>query len=801
MASNLSSPPVLFDHSRHRLSIRRFDEPLDVLAFEGEEQLSQCFTYRIEFTSPSPDIAAEQVLGHSASFSLYPLPEKPAYRGAQVLPPEPLRIVYGVITALRRLSASRDEARYQVTLQPRLALADRGKQCRIYQRQSVPQIVESVLRERHRFAEYELRWHLVCQYPVREQVMQYDESDLAFIQRLLAEVGIWYCFVNHESAELAVVQFSDMRKGLHYGVELPYYPYSGLNVGEQDSVWNLQTQHQVVEKQVNVRTYRYDDVWAQLDADIDQARGDVTTRGEAYHYGDDYSQPGNRHAFYKDVQPETAVFYARLHHERYLNQQTRLTGTTTSPTLAPRQVLTITGDAPQAFQPRIIITQLTTRAARDCSFVAHFTAIPYHQDIYYRPPALPKPVMAGTLPARITSHTANDPYSHLDMQGRYKVSFLFDRDTWKAGEESLWLRLARPYAGNTHGLHLPLIPGTEVAIAFEQGDPDRPYIAHALHDSHRPDLVTKRNYRRNVLRTPANNKLRMDDTRGQEHVKLSTDFAGKSQLNLGHVVDAERRKRGEGFELRSDHWGAIRGGKGLFISADAQAKGACDVLTMGPATNLLDKALASMKQNQDIARNHNSRPLAIEGLSALQGDAKNLQAPAIVLSAPKGIAAVTPASLLLNSGDGLYVRSDDEINLAAGERLAVQAEQGVSLLARQEGMRLVSGDGPLEIESHGQGMSLIAQQDVTVQTVEGHLQLTAKQGITLGCGGGCIRITPTGDIEIHSPGLVSVKGQHRFTGPASTVFQLPHLPGSVCEECQEKARAMGQAFAVREAQP
>ncbi|WP_200813831.1 type VI secretion system Vgr family protein, partial [Mycobacterium avium] len=110
---------------------------------------------------------------------------------------------------------------------------------------------------------------------------------------------------------------------------------------------------------------------------------------------------------------------------------------------------------------------------------------------------------------------------------------------------------------------LPLIAGTEVAIAFEQGDPDRPYIAHALHDSRREDHVTLRNYKRNVLRTPANNKLRMDDTRGQEHVKLSTEYGGKSQLNLGHLVDAERKKRGEGFELRSDGWGSIRGGKGV----------------------------------------------------------------------------------------------------------------------------------------------------------------------------------------------------------------------------------------------
>ncbi|MBU5201644.1 DUF2345 domain-containing protein, partial [Vibrio cholerae] len=89
---------------------------------------------------------------------------------------------------------------------------------------------------------------------------------------------------------------------------------------------------------------------------------------------------------------------------------------------------------------------------------------------------------------------------------------------------------------------------------------------------------------------------------------------------------------------------------------------------------------------------------AIDGLQQLQKDAKDLTAPAILLSAPKGIGAVTPASLLINSGEALYVQSNDEINLAAAQRLSIQANQAISLLAQQEGLRLVSGKGPLEIE-------------------------------------------------------------------------------------------------------
>ncbi len=142
--------------------------------------------------------------------------------------------------------------------------------------------------------------------------------------------------------------------------------------------------------------------------------------------------------------------------------------------------------------------------------------------------------MAGTLPARVTSTTENDTYGHIDKDGRYRVNMLFDRENWETGFESLWVRQSRPYAGDTYGLHLPLLAGTEVAIGFEGGNPDRPYIAGVLHDSAHGDHVTIRNYRRNVLRTPANNKIRLDDERGKEHIKVSTEYGGKSQLNLGH---------------------------------------------------------------------------------------------------------------------------------------------------------------------------------------------------------------------------------------------------------------------------
>ena len=493
---------TFFDHSRHTLKVRNVDAVLDVLAFEGTEGLSQLFNYTVEFTCLDGDISAEKMLGQDASFSLNSVPNPPPVW--EVNPPKirPLHTLHGVVTGFKRLSGSVDEARYAITLEPRFALLGRGQQFRIYQHQSVPGIVESILRSRHDFRGRDFFFNLVREYPKREQVMQYGESDLAFISRLLADVGIWYRFTCDERLNIDVVEFHDHQRFYQFDVELPYRPQSGLGSSGQDAVWALQSSHHVVEQHVNIRAYHHRVANAYLDGDLDLTRGATTTYGEAYHYAEPYSVLGDPLAYDEDLQSESGFFYARLRHERYLNGQTQLSGISSSATLAPGQVLTVTGGAPKAFAPRAVITHITTRAARDRSFEVSFEAMPYVDKVCFRPPLQKKPQMAGTIPARVTSPQAYDPFGHIDIEGRYKVNFLFDRDTWKPGQESMWLRLARPYAGDTHGLHLPLIQGTEVAVAFEQGDPDRPYIAHALHDSEHPDHVTMRNERRNVLRTP-----------------------------------------------------------------------------------------------------------------------------------------------------------------------------------------------------------------------------------------------------------------------------------------------------------
>ena len=786
---------LLFSHSHHLLTVRGCSALLDVLSFEGEEALSEPFRYVIEFTSADKTITPQQMLMQDATFTL----QAPADQGFGINIQQPVRTIQGVVTAFERLSASRDETHYSLTLQPRLALLSRSHQNRIYQDMSVPDIVEHILRTRHAMRGEDFVFTLAQAYPRREQVMQYGEDDLRFITRLLGEVGIWFRFTADTRLNIDVVEFYDDQRHYEQGLVLPSVPPSGQHDSGTESVWALKSQHNVVQQLVFTRDYNYRNAPEEMSQSADVTSGDVTTYGEAYHWADNYLAPGSDGQ--RNPEPESGAFYARLRHERYLNDQTRLSGRTSSAALAPGRELKVTGGAEvtEVFRQGVVITGIHSRARRDRSYEVAFTAIPFSENYGFRPQPGDRPVMAGTLPARVTSTKTNDIYGHIDRDGRYKVNLLFDRDHWQPGEESLWVRQVRPYAGDTYGLHLPLLAGTEVAIAFEQGDPDRPYIAGVLHDSAHPDPVTIRNYKRNVLRTPANNKIRLDDARGKEHIKVSTEYGGKSQLNLGHLVDSEKQPRGEGFELRTDSYGAIRAGKGIFISADGQPKAQGEQLAMEPAASLLKGAKNLVAGWESVTQTHRNFPPDVDTLKQFVEKADQLKKPVLLMEAPEGIGSVTPESILLHSGNGLYMQSIGEVSVASEQRLSVNASQAISLLSRQEGVRLVSAKGPLSIESHSDILSLTSLQDVTVQSTQGHLQLTAKNGITIGCGGAYIRLTPQGEIEIHGPGLLSLKGQHNLQGPASEDFQLPDLPSSVCKECLKRAQELAQGFVPREA--
>ncbi|HHQ8345618.1 TPA: type VI secretion system Vgr family protein [Escherichia coli] len=757
--------------NRYHLIIPSCSSPLDVEHFSGREEMSQTYYYIINFTSTDNDLDAGLLLRKSATFTM----------GTGGLKEQvSQKVVHGVITDFRRISGSADQAKYQVILEPFIKLLDRQHRShRFFVNKSVPEVVTEVLQE-HGLKGWEFEFRLKKTYPKREQINQYQESDLQFIQRLLAEVGIFYFFTLQPDTQTEVVHFGDSQAALTFDKTLAINSPSGMNDNRADSVWGLNVTHNVAEASVTTKAYNHREAQYLLQsapADMTHGDGDGINYGEVYHYHFRHLERGDK----IDPVPETANFYARLGHERYLAEQVRITGNSTDATLAPAQVLTITDSLPPTLpallRNPVLLTCVGFSASRKDALQVVLKGVPYSEVICWRPPLLPRPKVTGTMTARVTSAKEGDIYAWQDASGMYRVKFDADRDDKNPGQESMPVRLAKPYSGDAYGFHFPLIQGTEVAIAFEEGDPDRPYIAHALHDSRHVDHVTDKNGTRNVIRTPVNNKLRMEDKRGEEHIKISTEFGGKTQLNLGHNVNASRKLRGEGAELRTDDWISIRGGKGIFISADMQPQAQGKMLDMNEAIRQLELALSLARSMAKAATAANATQGDISCQQRLNSSLTDLTAPGMLLHAPDGIGMVSARALRIASGsESVGIMSGDNTDISAGQSFTVVAEGAVSLLSRNQGMQLLAAKGRVNIQAQSDDLSMSSQQNLDIQSSEGKVTVSANQELILACGGAYIKLSG-GNIELGCPGQILLKSTNmQKMGPTSLDIASVEMP-------------------------
>ncbi|MRS90071.1 type VI secretion system tip protein VgrG [Enterobacteriaceae bacterium RIT714] len=745
---------------------------LDVLSFEGVESLSKPYSYKIKITSALKDIPLDSILSLRATLIIRAPNNKwskysPDYDKWNVE-----RQIEGVVTSFSLISTSPDESVYEITLEHTLALLARRRRSAVYLNENVPDLVKKILKE-HRFEGYEIDYDLLTNsYPDREMIVQWGESDLQFISRLLSEVGIWFRFENHqEHPDIIVIVFSDSGNRYLFDQKIAHISHAGLSSNDY-SIDQLTARHSVVSAGVRTKNFDYRLSYsAILDADADVFRGGPVTYGTDYRYADIHHEPGDRYG--KKSGGESSWFYAKLHHEILLNNQTVLSGLTTSPLLTPGMVADIAGHIPRAFDDGFVITAMVVSASRDCALQSRLLGIPYRDNVCFRPEPLPRPRIPGTVPAIVTSTNDNDIYSHIDGQGRYWVKFDFDLDEQTKGYESMPVRLARQYAGGTYGIHFPLIAGTEVAIAFEGGDPERPFIAHALHHAPNPDLVTNRNNTRNVIRTAGLNKLRMEDKRGKEHVKVSTEYE-KSQLSIGHLVDATGKQRGEGAELRTDNRATVRAAKGVLLTTEPQPKAQGQQLEMNAVIAQLQSALTlatSLQQSAQTAQAFNVDTGPQQQLNTILD---KLSEPGLVAYGDRGMGLITPETLALSAGQNLSLNASNNGSFNFLKKLSVAVGQGLSLFTRATGIKIIAAKDDISVQAQRGEMGLLSDRDFHVQSINGNVTVSAKKNIQLMCGGGGLRINEDGSIKIFSPGIVQIKGAVLdWSGPESATDKTP----------------------------
>ncbi|HFO2908216.1 TPA: type VI secretion system Vgr family protein, partial [Escherichia coli] len=204
---------------------------------------------------------------------------------------------------------------------------------------------------------------------------------------------------------------------------------------------------------------------------------------------------------------------------------------------------------------------------------------------------------------------------------------------------------------------------------------------------------------------PANNKLRMEDRRNEEHIKLATEY-GKTQLNSGHLVDSQGQLRGKGTELRTDEWGTLRAGKGLFVAADAQAKAQGEALDMDAALKEIDRLNQQLQQLENAAERAQALKADIDSqIQMFEQRLKPLN-EAVLFSAPEGIALTSGEDVQLAAGQNLAVNAGGDISTGTMGNLTALAGERLGLFARSGQLSVKSGEGPVEVQAQNGSMRL-----------------------------------------------------------------------------------------------
>lgn len=720
---------------------------LSVVSCTVREQVGELFSASITLTHPER-LAREDYLGRAATFTIAPQDGEP-------------QRFHGFIADFRHTKTTPDECTYIFTIKPLAARLTLTHSFRVFQGKTGPQMIEQLLRK-HDLRGGDFSFRLRRHYPEHAFRLQYNCTDWAYVRILMEQEGI-YCYrVAGDQGDTLV--FADDVDHYVYQptLALPYREVAGLNAAE-DAILSLAMHAQTVPKSYLVADYNPDQAWERFRAEANIACQDSTTYGQPYLYGTGH------------LDQAQAQWEAQLRHEAAIATQIQYHGQATEPALHPMRVIQTDVDLPDA-PHGLLITEVTHTGARDQAYTNTFTAIP--ADRRYRLPLNETswPKIPGTLSARVTSSPGNTKYAYLTDRGLYRVRFDLDFDpSWPQGGESVPLRLAKPFAGKLQtGMHFPAHVNDEATIEFYGGDPNRPYISGFQHHSQATDLITHRErwMSRNVIRTQADNKLQMEDWEGQEHVKLSTEHSGKSQLTLGHIVDGQRQKRGEGAELRTSGWMALRGGKGVFLSADDQPASG-QQLAMDNAIGLLQQALLqsealgeAAKAAQAIAADHDRQK------ALLDNTLHQLKQAGILVSAPAGMALASGSDLQLTASKNLIATASNHTDISAMKRFTLAAGELVSIFAQKLGIKLFAARGKVEIQAQSDAMQLLADQDVTVTSTKGRIVIEAKTELILKCGGSYLRLSSTG-IEDGTRGDRTVKAAaFSRQGPAALSAEM-----------------------------
>jgi type VI secretion system Vgr family protein len=489
-------------------------ETFEVMNYSGADAIGSLYKFDVTLISENADIAADDVINKQATLLMYRDEEYYPYSG--------------IISEFKFMGKNHDRATYVVKLVPKLWLLELSKQSRIFQKKTVPQILKLVL-DGSQLSDYYSFKLEDSKYPELEYVVQYQESDLNFLSRLMETNGIWYFFnespllpeeVDGESGKetLLITDKPALFESIGDPEEILFRTESGMTEqieeDEKESIHGFQCNRNVVPKDVTLKDYNYRTPEVDLTGKKAVKSGDI---GTVYEYG----------SHFKNV--TEAAKAAEIASNRLATQQIIIEGTGNCRGMRAGKRFTLKEHFKDDLNTTYVLLSVMHLGAHTMAggsanvftYTNHFRCLPADRADLFRPQikaSLPR--LSGIITAQIEANGSS--YASLDDMGRYKVRLPFDLSDAKNYEASQYVRLAQPYSGSNYGMHFPSHEGAEMVLACIDGNPDRPLGLATVPNSNTLSPVVGANKQLSRILTAAGNELVLDDTDQKQKVRLST---------------------------------------------------------------------------------------------------------------------------------------------------------------------------------------------------------------------------------------------------------------------------------------
>lgn len=524
-------------------------------SFSGVEAISQPFSFHLDLLRESATpIAFDDLVGEPAVIAIQLRDASPRYW-------------HGIISRFFNTGYDGRFMHYQAELVPWLALLSRSATCRIFQGKTVPQIIQAVFTDHGFSASKDFKIAFPDNFDPLEYCVQYRETDLNFVARLMEQNGIFYYFEHSADQHTMVLVNSKDALPECAGQSSARLAQASGGLQNEDIVTDWRIGKELRSGAYSASDYNFETPSSRLLATSRNGTGQ-SNAFEIYDYPGEYGTRKQGEQFAK----------LRIEHEQ--SHSTIASGTSNCRAFASGTRFKLSSNRSDLSQEYILAeiehsASVAGTYSDDSApehYVNHVRCVP--ADAPFRPARLtPKPIVQGPQTAVVVGRDGEEIWT--DKYGRIRVHFHWDREASKE-TSSCWMRVAQPWTGKRWGaVSIPRV-GQEVIVEFLEGDPDRPLVTGCVYNAEQvPPYDLPANKTRTSFKTSSSkggdgfNELRFEDAKGQEQIFVHAE----RQLDFRTKADRLEAVGGEShLTVEKDSFDKVGGDRHSTVKGDSNEK-------------------------------------------------------------------------------------------------------------------------------------------------------------------------------------------------------------------------------------